>query len=206
MKRLAYFFMMLALAFGQACEGPEGPEGPPGPEGPTGPTGPAGPSTKAMVAEFPVNFTRNQNGNYIVFLDLQQLQEVGIDVTESDVIMMYNLVAVDELEDGTPLLYWAPMPTSFQVSHNNTDYDVWFKYLHSFLDIGIYIDTKLDLTLLSTEDQQAITQNNYFRLVIIPGDFINGRVAKPNIDLNNYEEVAKYYNLTEESVKKITLD
>ena len=202
MKRLVYFFMMLALAFGQACEGPEGPEGPPGPEGPTGPTGPAGPATTASVFEFGVNFEPDPDGDYSAFIPFDAFAEEGLSVQESDVVLLYMLRGAYELDNGTPVLIWSPMPQTFLATQGS----VIFNYVHTYLEVLIFIQSQFDLSTLSTEALANLTQNQAFRMVVLPGELMNGRVAKLKIDLNNYEEVAKYYNLTEENVKQITLD
>lgn len=52
-------------------------------------------------------------------------------------------------------------------------------------------------------DVKSYTDQQSFRLVIVPGTIRNGRMASSNLDYKNYNEVAKYYNITEDKIKKI---
>jgi len=191
MKRLLYLFMLLALIISQACEGPEGevgPQGDPGPTGATGPAGPAGTSATAKVFEFPWDFTAEDEYELgFEFADLELPFEVG----ESDVILVY--MAYGTYQD---LPIWAPLPQVFNSSLGQYK----FNYAGNNLAMFIFIEGAANVLAGLTADQLT---DHGFRVVIIPGSPAGGRVIRPNIDYKNYNEVAKYYNITEASVKKI---
>ena len=62
----------------------------------------------------------------------------------------------------------------------------------------IFMDGNVNLGSLATD----WTRNFEFRVVVIPSDPL--KRANAEVDLNNYEEVVKAYNIDESKVKKIS--
>lgn len=196
MKHLLHFILILALAFGQACKGPEGDPGPqgepgtpgaPGAAGPAGPAGPAGASGTAKVFDFQgINFTAANE--YTVGIEYaRNTMTVGA----NDVVLVYEFAG--STQDNTT--FWKPLPQTYY-SNNNP---VVYNFAYSNKAVLIFIDAAANV--LPTLGA-AFTNDQVFRVVIIPGSLRNGRSIKPDIDFNNYAEVAKYYNITEENVIK----
>jgi len=195
MKRLLQFIMLFfAIALVQACKGPEGDPGPQGEQGEqgvpgaTGAQGPAGASGEAAVYEFgDWNFTaENEYADGLAFADND------MEVTEGSVILAYRLANV--VQDKA---VWSPMPQTIMFPEGLLKYD----FVHTDEILQFYLDAQFDLSLLGT----GWTTGQAFRIVIVPGTIRNGRVARPDIDYKNYDEVAKYYNITEKDIKRIKL-
>jgi hypothetical protein len=196
MKRLLHFILILALALGQACEGPEGPQGEPGPKGDPGTPGTPGAQGPAGPAGTPATADVYQIGGFNFaapnFQDVIGFEENDIEVVEDDVIMVYRLAGAFE---NQPL--WAPLPQTLY--HPQGPF--LYSFVHSPELLAIGIAGGFDLSVLPT----TITTDQAFRIVIVPGTIRNGRKIMPTIDYKNYNEVAKYYQITEDKVKKIRL-
>lgn len=196
MKRLLHFILILALAIGQACEGPQGEVGPqgepgtPGAAGPAGPAGPAGESGKAKVFDFQgINFTAANT--YRVGIEYATN---NMTVGTNDVVMVYEFAGAT----NDNVTFWRPLPQTYYSNGKPVVYS------YAYSNIAVLIDLDAEEAVLPTLGEE-FTTNQVFRVVVIPGSLRNGRVIKPNINYNNYEEVARYYNITEASVKKILL-
>jgi hypothetical protein len=208
MKRLLPIFMMLALFLSQACEGPEGPAGAPGPAGPPGPAGTTGtqgaPGTPATSMIYEIggwNFTAETNFELgIVFADYE------MPVTESDAILVYRLWNVVE---QTPV--WRILPQVIYLPAQDTTQKVTLQYdfVHSPEALAIFMDGTADLNTLP----EGLTTEQVFRIVVIPGQIAERRdgtkkkmnLSDYNVDYNNYEEVIKFFRLSDKNVRKISL-
>jgi hypothetical protein len=195
MKRILHFILILVLALGQACEGPEGDPGPQGEkgdkgdtgaQGPAGPAGPAGTSVTAKVFEFEWDF-KAEDDFELGF----EFAAVDLEVGEADVVLAYMFYGSYK---DVPI--WAPLPQSFNSNLGPYKYNLAYNNLAMFIFLEGADNV---LAGLSTD----VLNGNAFRVVIIPGAPVNGRVVKPNIDYKNYNEVAKYYNITEANIKKV---
>lgn len=197
--------MVLTVALGQiSCEGDEGPEGPPGPTGAQGPAGPAGPqgeSGAAQVFEFGADFEADEDGAYAIYLDFAAN---NIEVTDTDVVLAYMFRGAYTDDDDNDVLLWSPLPQTLLLSQNRI---LQYNFLHSFAEALIYIDSQFDLATLPAADLAARTTGQGFRVVVIPGNLLEGgRISGSPVNLKNYEEVAKLFNLSEASVQKINLN
>ena len=196
MKRLLHFILILALALGQACKGDEGdvgPQGEPGTPGaagapgPAGPAGPAGAAGTAKVFDFQgIDFTADDE--YTVGIEYAaNTMTVGA----NDVVLVYEFAGA--ATNNTT--YWKPLPQTYYYNNN----PVVYNFAYSNVAVLIFIEAAE--AVLPTLPAGFVT-DQVFRVVVLPGSLRNGREMKPNIDYKNYEEVAKYYNITEASVKK----
>jgi hypothetical protein len=204
MKRLLPIFMMLALLVSQACEGPEGPAGAPGPAGPqgaagaTGPQGPAGTSVTGSVFEFQVTFAAP---NYSV----SGAFPTGITAGEADVVLVYQLFFVTQ--EGVP--FWSPLPQTYYLNAKPLTYN----FAHSAQGLLVMVDAAADVLAAA----EAVAENPYFkdqvfRAVVIPGKKLrtDGSQKKFDpkdypVDFNKYEEVIKYFNLSDKNVRRVSL-
>lgn len=206
MKKILHFILVLAVALGQvSCEGDEGPPGPAGAAGPAGPAGPAGAqgepgeSGEARVLDFQVTFEPDQQGNnYTSGIEFSETDEFDLTVSESDVVLAYAYFgAIEDPEDPENIIdFWSPLPQSFRSDDGagTATYD----YAYSTLFLFLYMQSQLDLA-----DYPELTDDQVFRLVVVPGEIINGRKSKPTVDLNNYEEVIKYYQIDDSNVRTV---
>lgn len=147
-----------------------GPSGPPGPQGPRGQDGEDG-----LLAEvFEVNANFNEGNNFSAFYELDP------PLFDSDMLMVYILWNFFEDE---PI--WRPLPLSQFFPEGILQYD----YNFTRFDFEILMDGNIPLTELGSE----FTSNQVFRVVVIPGYML-----EKIDDVNNYEEVKRVMNLTEE--------
>jgi hypothetical protein len=216
MKKLLPIFMLLALFFSQACEGPEGPPGPAGPQGPagtagapgaTGPQGPPGTSVTGTVFEFEVDFAAP---NYFV----SGGYPTGVTVGEADVVLVYQLFAVVQ---SMPV--WAPLPQTYDVkvkiAADSVVKPLKYNFAHSQQALYLFVDAENEvLASISASPTQAdaFLKGQAFRTVVIPGKRLrtDGTKAKFNpkdypVDFNNYEEVVKYFNIPDKNVRRVKL-
>lgn len=177
MKRLSAVFGFLALVLFQACEGPPGPQGPPGFDGQDGQDG-----VNIVATTFQVEFDFTQEENYEAIFDWPE------PIFESDVVQAYILWETD----GNDTEIWRALPQTVFFEEGPLVYN----YDFTVFDVRLFLDGAIDPTLLGPE----WTDNQTFRIVVIPSDFPDAR-----IDLTNYEAVTKYLGITEEDFKNNTL-
>ncbi len=171
MKRIITFISVFALLL-TACEGPQGPPGFDGRDGLNAD------EYAALSFEANVNFQ---------FFDDTGLQEAFVnlpfDILDSDVVLVYRLDEIVTI-DGIPTDAWSPLPQNFFLDNNDI---IQYVFNHTFADVKLLIDGNFDLSTLDT----GFTQNQIFRIIILPADAING------IDISNINDVMSAFNVTE---------
>lgn len=198
MKKLLHFIFLLALVLGQACKGPEGDPGPQGEKGDTGAkgdTGPQGPPGTATVVE--LGYTFNAENGYTLkatFAELAEALETDITVGEADAVLVYWYLGQEE--DNTSA--WMPLPQTLFIEAG------WLQYNFYFTPtiFNLFINSDADPATLPAD----YTEQQGFRIVIVPGSIPGGKVAKPDVDYKNYDEVAKYFNIKEENIRRVQLN
>ncbi|MDY2587577.1 dihydrolipoamide dehydrogenase [Winogradskyella aquimaris] len=166
MRKLTFLLFSLTFLL-TACEGDPGPPGPPGLNGQNGV------NFVGQSFERTVNFT-NANG---YFADIEI--PLDIDLLESDMVLVYRLVGVDN--DGFD--FWRPLPET-AYTDDGGEFQYNFDHNFDFVDIYLYAPPSFDLG--SIPEINRIDQ--IFRIVILPVDFINSN----NIDINNFNDVVQY--------------
>ncbi|WP_454244380.1 hypothetical protein [Psychroflexus sp. MBR-150] len=159
MKKLIVLLFSLALI---SCEGDTGPPGPPGLDGV---------NILGNVFDVTVDFTpNNAYANLIAFPN-------NIEVFESDVVMVYLLE--EQVSDPTgPIDVWTPLPQSFFLDDGS---QVVYTFNHTFLDVNLFLDGNVNLDSLGP----AFTNNQTFRIAILPADFAENF----DVNLESYNEV-----------------
>lgn len=109
----------------------------------------------------------------------------------SDMILVYRL---SDVVNGTDV--WQLIPQTYYLSGGD---EVDYNYDFTVNDVNIFMGANFDLNLL----EPSWTQNQTFRIVIVPGYF-TGKTSKP-IDFKDYNAVIKAYNINPLSIKKIKL-
>ncbi|RYZ84526.1 MAG: hypothetical protein EOP06_17930 [Proteobacteria bacterium] len=151
-------------------------------EGDQGPQGPPGASTEASVFELnSVDF--NFNSGYFISGSYPS----NLQVLDSDVVLMYRLS--DLIDSSTPI--WQQIPRTLFSEAGEVDYDFDF----SAIDFQIYVGGTFELT-------PEYTGNQTFRIVVIPGQFVD-RSAAPKVDLSDYNAVIKAYNIDDSNIQII---
>jgi hypothetical protein len=105
------------------------------------------------------------------------------DILDSDVVLVYRLDEVVTI-DGLATDAWSPLPQNFFLN----DFDIiQYVFNHTFADVKLLIDGNFDLSTLDTD----FTQNQVFRIVILPADALN------TVDVSNLDDVMATFNITE---------
>lgn len=176
MKRLL-FMLALALcsAFISGCEGPQGEIGPQGEQGPKGDKGdkgdPGQPGTASAIQLSSGPIKTDEEGFFALSLPL-------------------NAQSIALVEKGVVLLYaknsnlWFPLPGIVLFGEEITNFTFFY---------GVE-NTSLVLFLQELSEAPKVRDFQDLRLVLIPAQ--SGRL-NAEIDLSNYEEVRKAYNLPE---------
>jgi hypothetical protein len=110
---------------------------------------------------------------------------------ESDKVLVYFLYSDPNADE--PDLWRALPQTEF------TDFGTLiYNYDFTIFDVALFLDANFDLNLLGA----TYTDNWIARVVVVPGQFPNGRTAE-QVDLKDYDAVMEYYGLTEEDIVPI---
>ncbi len=181
MKKISVILGAFLTLFLISCQGDQGPPGFDGEQGPQGPPGPAGSTGK--VIDITGDFTAE--GDYGIFYEFQQ---DGIEVLETDVVLVY--LSFDQVEDnnGDPVEVWRLLPQTRLLDQGILQYN----YDHTFFDVNIFLEADFDLGTLSTGD----TDNQLFRIAILPADF----VQSAKLDRSNITSVMSALGISEEEV------
>jgi hypothetical protein len=173
MNKIFSIFALIGIVAFQACEGPEGPIGPPGP------AGEPGNNIVSEVFEVEADFTAG-NGYEAIF-------DFDPAIVESDVVLAFI-----EWETSGNASVWRALPQTVFFEQGALIYNLAF----TSTDFRLFLDGPLDYSTLSAD----WTQDQVFRIVIVPGDFAGAR-----IDYTNYEAVTKMLGIQEEDFQKVKL-
>jgi hypothetical protein len=179
MRRITSILALIGLFAFQACEGPIGPVGPQGPQGPQGANGAPGVNVVSEVFEVEVDFTKAS--------DYEAVFEFTPPIVNSDVVLIFI-----EWERAGQTPIWRALPQTVFFDEGVLMYN----YDFTRADFRVFLDGPLDFSLLSND----WTQDQRFRVVVVPGDFTGSR-----IDWTNYEAVIELLGVTEEDFLKVKL-
>jgi hypothetical protein len=169
MKTISGIFIALTVLFFTACEGV------PGPPGMDGKDGEDGTSLLGSVFERVGDFT--SDNNYELLFEFPD----NIEVYESDIVLVYILWEQVTDNNGDPIDVWRLLPQTVVLDEGVLQYN--FDY--TFADVKIFLEGTVDLsTLLPAE-----AENQIFRIVIMPADFVE------DINVSDYDTVMKSLKL-----------
>lgn len=178
MKKIYLLFFVIGALVFQACEGPMGPPGMDGMDGEDGVDGEDGGLFLSTIFETGVDFSE-ENDYQAAF---------NLEIFEDDNLLIYMALGVDEDEN----VVWMPLPQTFFVEEGMVMYNYYFtqKYFSIFLDSSFP----------SGELASEWTENQYFRIVVIPGEFYEegGRV-----DYSDFNAVMKWLGKEEKDIERI---
>lgn len=132
--------------------------------GDRGPQGPAGTNILGQVFETTVNF--NSSNGFSVILDFPK----NVEVFESDAVLVYLL---EEVVNGD-VDVWTPLPQTYFIDRQGT---MIYSFNHSFVDLKIFLDADFPLNNLPTN----FTQDQTFRIAVVPSQFANDNVSMEEI-------------------------
>ncbi|MEP5254622.1 MAG: collagen-like protein [Winogradskyella arenosi] len=170
MKNFTYVLLSLTFLF-MACEGDQGPPGL---------NGLSADEYAALSFEVsPVDFQYNPDNG------LQEaLIALPYNLLDSDVVLVYRLEDVVTV-NGQATDAWSPLPQNFFLEDANI---IQYVFNHTYADVELLIDGNFELSTLDS----AYTQNQVFRIVILPADLLN-----LNIDVSQLDDVIEAYNITD---------
>ncbi|ADR22471.1 hypothetical protein MATR_36830 [Marivirga tractuosa] len=185
MKNLFNFILASIVFFGGCTfNGQDGAPGPRGPQGPPGEDGMDG--QEAFVFEY-VDLTFSASNEYSLLLEFPE----DFQMLESDKVLVYFLYS-DPQADETDV--WRLLPQTEFTNFGTLIYN----YDFTMFDVILFLDSNFDLNLLGA----SFTDNWIARVVVVPGQFANGRTANA-IDYSDYNAVMEYYNLSDQSVVEV---
>lgn len=173
--------MIIAVICFQACEGPQGPPGIDGMDGTDGVDGEDGGLFLSTVFHAEVDFTAEDNYQ----------AGYNLEIYEGDNILVYIALTLDEEEN----IIWMPLPQTFFVEQGM----VMYNYLFTQNYFTIFMDSSIPPADLGAE----WTDNQFFRIVIIPGELYQGAASR--INFNDYRAVMKWLGKEEKDVETLTL-
>ena len=176
-KKLIPLLFIIAALF-QACSGSDGRDGAPGLDG-----------VNIVGQTFEVenvDFNTANNFRYVQTYASAKL----IDVRESDAVLIYVLW---EVVDQDPI--WRLLPQAIDMPRGVT-----YNFDYSPADFSVFIDAPT--AALKASLSADFTQNQTFRIVVIPSDFTDARKNTAGLDYNNYNAVKEYFNLDESKIPK----
>jgi hypothetical protein len=137
--------------------------------------------TISEVIEVTTSFSAGNNYTKLIALNPP--------IYSSDMVIVYHLYDVVNGND-----VWRQMPQTYYLSGGGElDYNFDFtKY-----DVNLFLGANFNLNTLSS----TWTQNQTFRIVIIPGYFSNKNAV--NANLQDYKSVVKVFHINESKIKKI---
>jgi len=159
MKHISYLILVFASFFMMSCEGDPGPQGP---------QGPAGGLLVSSAFEIVIDFNADDDYSFI--------EAYGFDVFPSDVTLVYILWDTVNGQD-----IWRLLPQTVEFEDGTLVYN----YDFTQDDVSFFLEGTTDLDNLD----DAWTQNQVFRVVVVPADNID------SLNLSNLQEVMQATNI-----------
>ena len=134
----------------------------------------------AEVFEVRASFTAANNYSRLITLNPP--------IYNSDMVLVYRLF---DVINGQSV--WRQLPQAVYIAQGELDYN--FDFTRN--DINLFLESDFDLATLGA----TWSQNQIFRVVIIPGYFSNKN--NKAVDFNDYNAVVKAFNIKNSQVKII---
>jgi len=115
----------------------------------------------------------------------------NLEVFEADQALVFLLEDVIDNGDGTTTDVFTPVPQSFFLNQGTLQYG----FNHTFEDVSLFLTANFDLTTLSDD----FTQNQIFRIVVLPGEFAQSF----NGEFQNFELLMNSLNKSNRDIIKI---
>ena len=132
----------------------------------TGPAGPPGYSGLGQVFEATANFNPGNSYSKLVTFPSDIL------VYESDVVLVYLL---EEVVNGD-IDVWSQLPQTYFLDQGT----LLYTFDHTFLDANIFLDANFNLNTLASD----YTDNQIFRIAIIPAEYANSNLSMDELMYN----------------------
>ena len=123
--------------------------------------------------------------------DFSAFIEITPAIYSSDMVLVYRL---DDITNSGQYV-WKLIPQTYYFPNGD---EIDYNFDFTTTDVSIYMDGNFDLIFAGNE----WTQNQIFRIVIIPG-FLSNKGTE--MDFSNYDATIEQLGLTNKSIKKISL-
>ena len=160
MKKITFIIMLFSSVFILSCEGPMGPPGMDGKDG-----------TDLLGTVFEMEGDFLPSDNYELFFDFP----VSFKVFDTDVVLVYILWDVVNV-NGKNTDVWRLLPQTIVLDEGVIQYN--FDY--TIYDVKIF----LEATIPFNELLPAETQDQVFRIAVLPADFVASKKAAEINDLS----------------------
>lgn len=137
--------------------------------------------TISEVIEVTTSFSQANN--------FSRLITINPPIFASDMILVYQLYDVVNGQD-----VWRLLPQTYYFNNGG---ELDYNYDFTRYDVNLFMDANFDMNTLSS----AWTQNQTFRIVIIPGFF--GGKSSSQVDFKDYNATLKAYNINAKNIRKI---
>lgn len=161
MKKLVIVIISFISILTISCEGPSGPPGPPGADG-----------GLIVAPAFEIEIDFNSGNNY------EFIEPYGFTIYPSDVTLVYILW---DVIDGQEI--WRLVPQTVEFNEGTLVYN----YDFTREDVRFFLDGTIDFGLLDS----VWTQNQVFRVVIVPADDVGKHIY------TDLEAVMNVFNIKE---------
>ncbi|MAM19367.1 MAG: hypothetical protein CME35_10385 [Gramella sp.] len=180
MKKLLFLFTIIGLTLTSCSnEGPVGPQGPPGMDGEDGLNGYLG-------TTFDVNVDLNNSTGYEALINFN---DAGVEVYESDAVLVYHKVGEDgTTDDGQPVEIFEQLPQTYYVDGGEFQYN--FDY--TFYDVRLFIISNIDAATISAD----YTDNQDFRIIVVPADYLENS----GVDVSDYNAVQSLIDMEDHDI------
>ncbi|HUH48098.1 MAG TPA: hypothetical protein VLZ54_13145 [Arenibacter sp.] len=191
MKKISLLLGTCAALFFISCEGPTGPPGYDGFDGENGKDGKDGIIGQVFEVDN-VNFGYDAGNNLyshlITFLDFTDFE-----VITADAVLVYRYDGTIDYQDNFSADAWSLIPQNFFLPQGTIQYT----NAHTSRDVEIFIDGNFNLANLDT----GFTNNQLFRIVILPSKF-----SKAKLDNANINNVMSALGISEKDVQRFKMN
>ena len=133
-------------------------------QGPEGPPGVTGVNILGKVIEVSIDLDQSNGYQQVVTLPLD------VEVFESDAILVYRHEGIFDTAD-----IWTPLPTTYFDAGGGT---FLYTFNHTYFDVKFFLDGNFNLNTLGPE----WTQNQLFRIAIVPAEYGDGSWSMEDIE------------------------
>ncbi len=168
MRKLTNILLIATALLIGACEGPVGPIGPPGQDG-----------INILGSVFEIQGDFTPDNSYTLYTTYPS----NLEVYESDVVLVYILW---ETADGMDV--WRLMPQTVVLGNEGV---IQYNYDYTYADVQIF----LEFTIPEANLLPAETDNQVFRIAVVPADFVakndvsefSALQNAPNLELKSFD-------------------
>ncbi|MFN4763997.1 collagen-like protein [Gillisia sp. Q332] len=184
MKKIVTLLFISIFAFTSCSDdGAVGPQGPQGPEGPEGEPGPLG-----QVIDVVGDFTATNDYSLLVDFNAE-----GIEVFESDAVLVYLKTGEDGTAGGAPVEVFRMLPQTYFIGNEILQYN----YDFTFFNVLIFLDGTVDFGTLDA----SYRNDQVLRIVVVPGEF----AETSGVDMSNMKAVIKALDIEQKEITKMKL-